>query len=381
MIHSPGQYEALRMARRIPITYCMIKEGNSWNKMSMKRSVRIILISLALLFTACSPTGQVATTPEPIPTIIANRTIIAEGRVEPVNYAEIAFTASGLVSEVLVEDGQPVKKGELLIRLGGESDASYATAQFELVRAQKALNDLRNISETDLAQAVIVLKEAKEAYEKAEVYLHYLRTSQKVPQPETFVYYIKRGKGYEVRLRTHFYKGPAPAEWITQAENDVALKKAEMEEAQDRYDRMKENGVDTNELAVLEARLAAAEAELAAFEITAPFDGVVAKMNVKPGSSVRAGEVAVVVADFSKWLVNTIDVTEIDVVELADNDPVLVTLDALPSVELKGTVLSIAQTFSANQGDIVYEVTISLHDTHPAIRWGMTASVTFQNED
>jgi multidrug efflux pump subunit AcrA (membrane-fusion protein) len=347
----------------------------------MKRSVRIILIILALLFTACSPTGQVATTPEPIPTVFADRTIIAEGRVEPVNYAEIAFTASSLVSEVLVEEGQPVKKGELLIRLGGESDASYATAQFELVRAQKALNDLRNISETDLAQAVIVLKEAREAYEKAEVYLHYLRTSQKVPQPETFVYYIKRGKGYEVRLRTHFYKGPAPAEWITQAENDVALKKAEMEEAQDRYDRMKENGVDTNELAVLEARLAAAEAELAAFEITAPFDGVVAKMNVKPGSSVRAGEVAVVVADFSKWLVNTIDVTEIDVVELADNDPVLVTLDALPSVELKGTVLSIAQTFSANQGDIVYEVTISLHDTHPAIRWGMTASVTFQNED
>ena len=347
----------------------------------MKRSFLITLVSLGLLFTACAPAGQAATTPEAIPTGIADNTIIAEGRVEPVNYAEIAFTASGLVSEVLVEEGQPVKKGELMLRLGGESDASYAVARFELVSAHKALSDLRNASEADLAQTVIDLKEAQEDLEKAEVYLNYLQTSKKVPQPETFVYYIKRGKGYEVRLRTHFYKGPAPEGWITKAENDIDLKKAEMEAAQDKYDRMKKNGVDTNELAVLEARLAAAEAELAAFEITAPFDGVVAEMTAKAGSSIRAGEVAVVVADFSSWLVNTTDLTEIDVVELAEKDPVLVTLDALPGVELKGTILSIGQIYTENQGDVVYEVTVMLTDSHPDMRWGMTASVIFENQE
>ena len=79
---------------------------------------------------------------------------------------------------------------------------------------------------------------------------------------------------------------------------------------------MKENGVDSDELAVREAQLEAAKAEVAAFEITAPFDGVMAEMNAKAGSSIRAGEVAVMVADFSNWLVKTTDLTEIDVVDL-----------------------------------------------------------------
>ncbi len=87
---------------------------------------------------------------------------------EPLRDAEIAFMPAAWSSEVLVEEGQPVKKGELLIRLGGESDSNYAAAQFEVVSAQKALNDLRNDSEADLAQAVIDLKQAKEDYEKAE---------------------------------------------------------------------------------------------------------------------------------------------------------------------------------------------------------------------
>jgi HlyD family secretion protein len=348
----------------------------------MKHKLLITLIGLSLVFSACSSLGQTTeATPEVIPTVIADSTIIAEGRVEPLRDAEIAFITSGLVSEVLVEEGQPVKKGELLIRVGGESDSNYATAQFDVVSAEKALNDLVKDSEADLAQTVIDLKQAKEDYEKAEVYLDYLQTSKKVPQPETFVYYIKRGQGYEVRLRTHFYKGPAPAGWITKAENEVSLKKAEMENVQDRYDRMKENGVDSAELAVLEARLEAAKAEVSAFEITAPFDGVIAEMNAKAGSSIRPGEVAVVIADFSNWLVKTTDLTEIDVVDLSENDPVDVSLDALPDVQLKGTILSIGQTFSENQGDVVYEVTVQLMDVHPAMRWGMTTRMSFENQE
>jgi multidrug resistance efflux pump len=345
----------------------------------MKHKLFIVLIGLALLFAACSPAATA--TSVPIPTVIADSTIVAEGRVEPLNYAEIAFTGSGLVSEVPVEEGQTVKKGELLIRLGGESDSNYAAAEYEVASAQKALNDLIKDSEADLAQAVIDLKQAKEDLEKAEVYLNYLQTSKKVPQPETFVYYIQRGKGYDVRLRTHFYKGPAPAGWIAKAEDDVALKQAEMAELQDKVDRMKENGVDREQLALAEAQLEAAKAKVAAFEITAPFDGVVAKMNAKAGSSIRPGDVAVVLANVSSWLVKTTDLTEIDVVALTENDPVIVRLDALPGLDLKGTILSIGQTYSENQGDIVYEVIALLNDTHPALRWGMTASVTFENEE
>ena len=347
----------------------------------MKLRSLFVLIGLSLLATACSGAGAAAApTPEAIPTVIADSTIIAEGRLEPIRYAEIAFNASGVVGELLVREGQSVKQGEPLIRLGNESDTTYAAAQLELVSTQKAINDLQDTAGTDLAQAVIDLREAQEQFEKADNYLTYLQNSQKVPQTETRSFLIQTWKGYEYQYKTKSFKGPAPLDWIIEAEQDLALKTARLEKAQRLYDRMKD-GVDTDQLAVLEARLRAAEAGLAAFTVTAPFDGIVADLPARLGSSINAGQIAVTIADFSSWLVVTTDLTEIDVVELSEGDPVAIRLDALPEVELTGTVLSIGQTFAESQGDVVYEVTLLLDDTHPALRWGMTAAVSFVNED
>ena len=52
-------------------------------------------------------------------------------------------------------------------------------------------------------------------------------------------------------------------------------------------------------------------------------------------------------------------------------------LDALPEVELTGSVLSIGQTFAESQGDVVYEVTLALTEALPNMRWGMTTVVKF----
>jgi len=344
----------------------------------MKQKTFIALMLLSLLVSACSAVGQAASaTPEAIPTVIADSTIIAEGRVEPLRDAEIAFNASGVVSDVLVEEGQAVKKGQPLIRLGDQLDTQYAAAQLELVSAQKALNDLLNTSGADLAQAVIDLKQAKEDFDKADDYLNYLENSKKVPQSETKLFLETKRNSWMYVYKTKTFKGPAPEDWIIEAQNDLALKKAKLDEAQNTYDRMK-GGADADQLAVLQARLDAAKAGVAAFEVIAPFDGVVAEMNAKQGGSINAGESAVTIADFSSWLVKTTDLTEIDVVELAEGQPVTVTLDALPDVQLKGKILSIGQNYSENQGDVVYEVTILLTDTHPNMRWGMTAAVKFE---
>ena len=347
----------------------------------MKYKLLITLMGISLLFTACSPgSNSTAATPEAIPTVKADTVIIAEGRLEPLRDAQIAFNASGVIGEVLVQEGQSVKKGEPLIRLGNESDTNYADAQLELVSAQKDLNDLLNSSGTEFAQAVIDLKEATEEYNKADDYLRYLQNSKKVPQTETRLFLIQTWKGHEYRVKTKSFKGPAPEDWIIEAENDLALKKAELDKVQKTCDRLK-GGVDADQLAVLQAQLDAAEAGVAAFSVLAPFDGLVAEINAKAGSSINTGEIAVTVADFSSWLVKTTDLTEIEVVELAEGQPVTVTLDALPGVQLKGKILSIAQNYAENQGDIVYEVTILLDDAHPAMRWGMTAAVNFGSQD
>jgi HlyD family secretion protein len=346
----------------------------------MKPKFFVPMLFVMALIAACGTPAE--TTAEPSATltaIIDSSGVTAEGRLEPVRFAEIAFNTSGVISEVLVEEGQTVKKGETLVQLGNESDTNYAAAQLELANAQQALNDLQKTAGTDLAQAVIDLKDAKEKFDKAEDYLHYLENSQKIPQTETRSYLVQTWKGYEYRYKTKSYKGPAPEDWIIEAKNDLALKKAKMEVAQRTYDRLK-SGVDADQLAVLEARLKAAQAGVAAFTVIAPFDGVVADMKAKAGSSINAGEIAVTVADFSEWLVKTTDLTEIDVVELSEGQPVTITLDAMPDAQLAGEILSIGQSYAENQGDVVYEVVILLTDAHPAMRWGMTAEVRFVQE-
>ncbi len=344
----------------------------------MKNKALILFAVLSLFFSACSSSGNTTTaTPETIPAALAVEAIIAEGRVEPISYADIAFNASGSISEVLVKEGESVKRGQPLIRMGDESDTHIAGAQVELVSAQKAWDDLVNSRDAEFAQTVVDLKDATEAYTKADDYLTYLQNAQKVPQTHNKVYLVQTWKGYEYRYKTIHFKGPAPQDWITEAENDLALKKADMDQFQLAYDRLKD-GPDKDQLPLLEARLNAAKAGVSAFEVTAPFDGVVTQLNAKLGSTISAGQIAVTIADISSWTVVTTDVTEIDVVKLTDGQPVSVTLDAIPDVEMKGTVLSIGQNYSQNQGDIVYEVTVMLTDVDPAMRWGMTAAVKFE---
>ncbi len=342
----------------------------------MKHLKLLTLIILALTMAAC---GTAPATPQAtqIPIVIADDTIIAEGRVEPIQYAEIAFNASGSISEVLVKEGQTVKEGDPLIRLGDESDTNYAAAQLELVTAQQAWDDLVNSRGADFAQAVIELKDAKEASDKAYQYLVYLQNDQRIPQTESRRVLTNTPFGYNYEIKTKSFTGPAPEDWLVEAENDLALKKAELEKAQLVYDRLKD-GPDASQLPLLEARLNAAKAGVAAFSVIAPFDGVVTDLNAKTGSSINAGEIAVTIANISKWTVITTDVTEIAVVNLKEGQPVTVKLDAIPDAELNGEILSIGQGYTENQGDVVYEVTIILTEQDPAMRWGMTAVVTFK---
>jgi multidrug resistance efflux pump len=345
----------------------------------MKNRVLVLFVVLSLFFTACSSSSNAETsaTAETVPTVPGDDTIIAEGRVEPISYADIAFNASGSISEVLVKEGESVKKGQPLIRMGDESDTHYAAAQLELANAQKAWDDLANSRDAEFAQTVIDLRDAQENFDEANDYLKYLQTSQKVPQTEARAYLKNKRNSWQYVYRTKTFKGPAPEDWLIEAGNDLALKKAELGDVQRAYDRLKD-GPDTDQLPLLEARLNAAKAGVAAFEVTAPFDGVVTQLNTKLGSTISAGQIAVTIADMSSWTVVTTDVTEMDVVKLQEGQHVVVTLDAIPNVELKGEVLSIGQNYGQNQGDIVYEVTVMLTDVDPAMRWGMTAAVKFE---
>ena len=63
------------------------------------------------------------------------------------------------------------------------------------------------------------------------------------------------------------------------------------------------------------------------------------------------------------WMDNNL--TEIDVVNVREQHPVSVSLDALPGKSFRGIATGVSQNYSVRQGDIVYEATILLIDVDP----------------
>jgi HlyD family secretion protein len=118
---------------------------------------------------------------------------------------------------------------------------------------------------------------------------------------------------------------------------------------------------------------------LDAYILTAPFDGIVADVSVKVGEQVGPEFRVVSVIDPSAWIVETTDVTELEVVKIAQGQPVTMVPDALPDVTLTGTVTEISQAYFMQGGDVQYAVRIQVNEVDARIRWGMTVEATFKS--
>ena len=78
------------------------------------------------------------------------------------------------------------------------------------------------------------------------------------------------------------------------------------------------------------------------------------------------------------WQIETDDLTELDVVRVQEGQTVALTGDAIPGLELEGTVLRIQPIGREKLGDITYKVVIRLAQFDPRLRWNMTAVVTIR---
>lgn len=106
--------------------------------------IAFVILSVAL--TACGQLAPTAAPTEtPIPTVLADPTIISEGRLEPIRYTELALNASGLVSEVLVAEGETVEAGQVIARLESPEaktlESAKADASTHLTAAYQAVRD------------------------------------------------------------------------------------------------------------------------------------------------------------------------------------------------------------------------------------------------
>ncbi len=451
--------------------------------MTMQKLTFIFLLG-SVLTAACGGAGAPATDATTIPVVADDFSVVAEGRLEPAQYASIAFATGGKVAELLVTEGQPVEADAVIARLENSEalQAEVARAEAEVVSAQQAFDDLtenhylalaqaeadvanankqldtaqrklknlnypdikwyqeqvdkaqdalktaqENVEVADIGQLSAALQAAKDALKSAEerhgkikaaidgcpecdpkrqvtvdFWPQTLEDAQdmvndaknNVRELEIKIAQAQRGNSQAIEdtqealddaLEDLAYaqRGPKPLD-VQVAEGNLALAEAALKEAQDRYAKL-QKGPDPDQLAAAQARLDATQATLAAAkdaldnsELRAPFAGVVADLKIKAGEQAAPGQVAAVLADFSSWVVQTDNLTEIEVVKVSEGQNVEVVLDALPDVTLHGTVKTISPVYEEKRGDITYTVTVVLTDGDPKMRWGMTAVTTFE---
>ncbi len=157
---------------------------------------------------------------------------------------------------------------------------------------------------------------------------------------------------------------------------DIAVLDAKLADAQREWERVKA-GPTPEDIASAEARVTAAQALLKTTRLSAPFDGVITAVNIKPGDQIKPGTIAFRLDDVSRLLVD-LQVSEIDVNSVEIGQDVILTYDAVLAREYQGRVVEISPVGFEVGGVVSFDITVELMDADVAVRPGMTASVEIE---
>lgn len=379
---------------------------------SMSTSLSLTL-SLFLFLAACGSMAPTSTPSAPTP---GPDTVIATGHLVPNLSVYLTFLASGRVDEVLVQKGDHVSRGQVLVRLGDRQLAAAALvgAQAQVIAAQQAYDLLVRTAGLVNAQAWQSYMDAQKAHALAQLAWDRLdlnsiqedidtaqadvtsrKTDLENAQKDLDKYSnlaannVTR-KSYEDKLRTAQINYDTAIQKLESLINKRDLVHAALNtalaaeiEAKRTFENT-QNGPDSDKLVLVQAQLDAARSQAAAaqsaldnYDLKAPFAGRVADVNVSVFQMVSPQTWAVALADTSLWYVDTSDLTEMDVVKISIGQAVQVTADALPGTTMTGVVESISEAPKVQGGDVLYTVHILLDNPDPGLLWGMTMEVTF----
>jgi len=356
--------------------------------------------------------------PELIEPVSDGDEVNVEGRLVPLNFVDLSFNIAGLVQEVLVKEGDIVKAGQTLARLHNQEQTlvNITSAQLEVADAQKAINDLKINAPMIAAQAAYDVSQAKkdlkEARQKRQAVDYPRATAETIDladakyqdaqddldRVQDMYDAASQGdrkllidaleaakKARDNALANLNYKKSKPTEAeIAEADARLALAEAKVADLVHTIE-IYQSGPNPDELRIAEARLEnantkvdAAQAALQDLELRAPFDGTIVSMTLKVGQYINPGESALTLADFSKWFIQTTNLTELSVLSIKTGNLAQINFDALPGVTFPGKVTYIKSLGENQLGDITYTALIELSKTDPRLRWNMTAPVVIQ---
>ncbi|HIC90056.1 MAG TPA: efflux RND transporter periplasmic adaptor subunit, partial [Anaerolineae bacterium] len=129
---------------------------------------------------------------------------------------------------------------------------------------------------------------------------------------------------------------------------------------------------------VRQAELSMRQAQIALerTQLRAPFDGVVAAVNITPGELVGSGIAPpITLVDLSRFHID-VSVDEVDIGQVREGQRVEISLDALPDAHITGHISRIEPAAKMESGVISYGVTIVIDPTDAPLRAGMSATAS-----
>jgi HlyD family secretion protein len=308
--------------------------------------------------------------------------VTASGEIKPKNYINMGANAMGLLTEILVKEGNRVRKGQLVARIENiQPEAQVASQKAQVSSAEadsnaaeaglKAADDNLRTQQAVIDHSQADLEHAKLDYDRAK---------------DLFKDQLLAKQDFDAKKATY----------------DAAV--AALNEQQTRLAQYRSQREQTAaQLSATQRRVAQAKAVLAQytdmlhkFDSYAPLDGVVTNLPVRVGETVvmgvqnTPGSNIMTIADMS-LITAEVKVDETDIVSVALNQKADITIDAIPNKTFKGHVIEIGNTailrstgLAASQSAVSsqeakdFKVVVAMDDPPEEIRPGLscTAKIT-----
>lgn len=232
--------------------------------------------------------------------------ITANGKIQPEIEVKITPDVSGEIVELHVDDGDQVKKGQLLLKIKPDN---YISAR------DRSLASL-NAARAELANARAMLAQVEARFEQARLSFN---RNERLWNERT----ISQSEWESAQSAFNVAKAE-----VTAAEQKVASAEFYIQSAEATVKEANENLIRTS--------------------VYAPIDGIVTLLQVEQGERVvgtemMSGTEMLRVADLSRMEVLT-EVNENDIVRVGLNDSAYVEVDAFPDRKFKGIVSEIANS-------------------------------------
>jgi HlyD family secretion protein len=268
--------------------------------------------------------------------------VSASGKIQPHNTVNISADTMGRVTNLAVEEGDRITKGQFLLQI-----------------------DPRNLS-SQVNQTEASLAAARATMEQLRVQAESSKASLKTAQ-ENFARQQQLWKG-----------GLTTKEALDNAENQLRMQQAQASAA----DRQIE--VQRNRMQQEQASLENAKYNLSKVRIESPIDGIVTRRNIEEGETVvvgtmnNAGTVLLTVADMSD-IEAQVEVDETDIPNVKIGQKAKITIDAMSGKTFNGHVVEIGNSPIQTTGSSASQATnflvkVKVDDQIPEVRPGFTCT-------